>query len=301
MMIQKTSPCCGELLFQAEKPDHLAAEVFLQAWKDDANNQNGHGFECPGCGGYFRTQDDGIPAGDGGGLMLLDESKPRIDSLTIGSGSRTGGEALYINGASLDSGTLSVTFAGKPVKELTDITTSSARVVSPVGTYRLLPEGDELVKLSLSNRSGTPALNEELRQGSKRVGVIRLVEADEIRITLDSGFTNSITSLIGNTVKGSSSGFTATVSTAIRPEFIDGEEVVGQTGGAKGVLRSREEWIVDSPTRAYQAGELVKGSSSGTYIRLVTPAYSGAVDVAVSNERGQRDVGSVLKNGFTYL
>jgi hypothetical protein len=198
-----------------------------KAWKA-AQSQFGDVY-CSHCESRFNIEDDGLDASLGGAVRQVNVSPPGITGMTFGSGSRTGGEALYINGSALDVGTLSVKFGGKLVQQVTNRTGTQARVVTPVGQY------------------------------------------------------------------------TFNVLETITPGFVVGEGVTGLTSGARGAIKSLSPFVVDAPTRAFVANEEVVGTASGASLRLKAIPYSGAVDVTVENEYGQRVSGGTLVNGFSYL
>jgi len=105
-------------------------EEFDAAWK--AASSQFSNIECSQCGSQYVLEDD-----PGGSVQQKNMSKPKIDTLIIGSGARTGGEALYIMGTALDIGDLVVKFGGNPVLEVTNRTSTQARVVTPRGQYAL--------------------------------------------------------------------------------------------------------------------------------------------------------------------
>ena len=85
------------------------------------------------------------------------------------------------------------------------------------------------------------------------------------------------------------------------PGFIVGEEVYGADSNARGAVKSIKPFVVKAPTAHFAPNEEVVGTASGSRLRLSASPYSGAVDVTVENEHGQRAVGGVVLNGFTYL
>ena len=217
---------CGAPFLTATPRQGQDLDDFRAAWKLTAQ-QHSDMFTCAGCGGQFELQDDGIDTGQGGSVDLHDVSKPRIDSLNVGSGAPTGGNALFIFGSALDVGTLVVKFGGKVSPEVSHRTATQARVVVPGGQYTLL-------------------------------------------------------------------GPTFTSGT-----FMVGEEVVS-TSGARGAVKSLMPFVVDNPTRAFLPNEEVTGTISGAKLTTSNPAYSGAVDVTVENENGQRSVGGAFSS-YVYV
>lgn len=297
-MISLGCPHCELVFLSATPAVGQKSEVFLAAWKADAS-ANSDVYHCVSCGARFNIEDDGLDIGSGGSVRLNDVSAPRIDSLTIGSGSRTGGEALYIMGSALDLGALVVKFGGKRAFETTNRSATQARVVTPQGIYRLRV-AEELTMFNLSARSDSLSVDEDVRVSGELIGRVHVVVGALCGLVVYEGI-SPLSNLIGEVMIGQSSGAFGTVVTAGQTQLIEGEEVVGQTSGAKGVLKALDGYVVDNPTRAFVTEELVKGSASNGYVRLQTIPYSGAVDVEVSNGNGQRLVGGTLKNGFTYL
>jgi len=197
-------------------------EEFNTAWKAAATNYSN--IECAQCGSQYMLEDDPV-----GSVQRKNMSKPKLDSLTIGSGARTGGDALYIMGSALNVGTLVVKFGGKPALEITNRTATQARVVTPIGQYTL------------------------------------------------------------------------NIVSVTTPGFIVGEGVRGLSSGARASIASLSPFVVDFPLAAFTSGEEIQGDASGAKATLNAVPYSGAVDVSVENEHGQRITGGAVLNGFTYL
>jgi len=214
-------PSPGNMLMSFAPGAGQDQATFDAAWKQAASDYT---VECPGCGAQF-----GLENNPGGSVQRMNMSKPRIDSLTLGSGARTGGEALYIIGSALDVGALVVKFGGKPALEITNRTATQARVVTPVGQYTL------------------------------------------------------------------------NIASVTTPGFIVGEGVRGLSSGARASIASLSPFVVDFPLAAFTSGEEIQGDASGAKATLDAVPYSGAVDVTVENEHGQRVNGGAVVNGFTYL
>lgn len=219
---------CNCTFVSATPAKGQSLEDFLTNWKAVARI-NEDVYHCVPCGGRFRVEDDGVDVSLGGSVKLVNVSAPRLDSLSITGGARTGGEALYVLGAALDLDGLVVKFGGKPVQSISNQAHDRARIVTPIGQYKL------------------------------------------------------------------------NVDEALSGTFIVGEQVRGVNSGALGVVRSLAPLVIDRPTRAFDLNEEVHGDASGAKVRLGNPPYSGAVDVSVENENGQRPVGGVIVDGFTYL
>lgn len=147
--------CPPDTTLLASSPGFQQDEMeWRKAWKRAAQNSEYMHIECSGCGATFALADDGTAPEQDGLVTRENVSMPRIDSLTIGSGSRTGGEALYIMGSALDVGSLVVKFNGTPVQQVTNRTATQARVVTPVGQYTL--NVDQII-------TGTFIVGEEVR------------------------------------------------------------------------------------------------------------------------------------------
>jgi len=272
-------------------------EMFAAAWK--ANAATFANITCPCCGGQFRLEDDGVDVGSGGFVLVKNVSKPRINSLSLTTGARTGGEALYINGSSLDIGALAVKFNGKPALAITNRTATRARVVTPIGEYKLLIE-ERLAHHELRSITGTFLVGDTVSTAARLLGVLRDIEGASYLIGWRN-LTTTAKSLVGTRVE-SSSGGSAIIATGSLPSFIDGEALVGQRSGARAVARNVDSLVAAAPSAAFVSGEIVRGGASGACVLLSGLApYTGVVDVSVENEYGQRVVGGVVKNGFTYL
>jgi len=120
----------NNVLFVAESSPGADEEAFRAAWKAAAPSYESIG--CGGCGSQYMLEDD-----PGGSVQQKNMSRPRIDYMSIVSGSRTGGEAIYIHGSALDIGDIVVKFGGNPALAVTNRTSSQARVVTPRGQYTL--------------------------------------------------------------------------------------------------------------------------------------------------------------------
>jgi len=91
------------------------------------------------------------------------------------------------------------------------------------------------------------------------------------------------------------------VAEVTTPGFIVGEGIYGTDSGARGVVKSIKPFVVNAPTLPFDPNEEVVGVASGSRLVLSGSPYSGAVDVTVENEHGQRVVGGAVLNGFTYV
>jgi hypothetical protein len=289
-------PYCSptETLLLATPTSGQSESAWSAAWKLAANA--GYQLDCPCCGATVVLEDDGQPVSSGGGVISSNVSSPRIDSLTIGSGPRTGGTALYINGSALNIGNLVVKFAGKPVQAVTNRSATQARVVTPIGRYAF-PGAKVLHKLLLSNRTGNITAQQPVQFSNGSQATVRFVESPLVMWIQFSTITAPITAFAGSVVTGpTGSGPVASVTL---PAFIVGEGVTGLSSSARGTFVA--PFCADAPSAAFANGELLKGDASGATALLGTPAYSGAVDVTVENEYGIRQTGGTLVGGFTYL
>jgi hypothetical protein len=255
-------------------------------------------FSCAGCGGSFGIEDDGVDADLGGIVQQTNVSRPRLDSLSVTTGPRGGGNALFISGIALDVGTLVVKFDGKSAA-VDSVTSTSARVVVPVGVYRL-HVAEHLHTLTLTINSGSLAVDEAVTTAAGSTGIVRHISGATYMIVFQT-LVETLSEMVGTVLTGGVGGGVATVDAADLVTFVSNEQVFGLTSGSFGTARGGLPLIADAPTNAFAPNELVKGSVSGAMVKLLgSPANSGAVDVVVENENGQRSVGGTLVRGYTY-
>jgi hypothetical protein len=266
-----------------------------KAWKRHA--QSHKLISCPGCGAGFQLEDDGIDAEQGGLVSRKNISKPKIDSINIAGGPRTGGNVAFITGNALDIGDNLVVKVGDKQCATTDQRTqTTARIVLPAATYTLNVE-EQCDNLTLHISGGPLVVDEAFTATNGTTGVIRKIEGTTHWVT----FANYAGSIVGSTITGSTSGASATVETMTSPTLLVGEIVVGASSAAQGTVRSMHPFVVDSPSNGFAPEELVYGIASKTVVRLSTsPAYSGVVDITVENEYGQRKTGNKLVGAYTY-
>jgi hypothetical protein len=220
---------CGlDSLFQATPSKNQDPLEWSKAWK--LVQAQSFMVTCASCGGAFSVTDDGVDPDLGGSVAQINMSKPRIDSLSVASGGRLGGEAIFLYGSALEVGDLVVKFGGKVVTR------------------------------------------------------IHLRESDRVRITVPPA------------------RYTLNVAQSLTPgtDFIVGESLLGKDSGARGVVASVSPFVVDNPTRAFLPNEEVTGDASRAKLQLQSIPYSGAVDVTVENEHGQRLQNGALEGGYTY-
>lgn len=286
--------CCAVKLLSVVNAD-------AQLWKDNANNDGGHTVTCGICGDRYRTVDDGVSVSEGGGVKGHDVSRPRIDSVNIPFGPLAGGNVITLLGRSLDIGDLVVKFDGKLAPVVSSRTTASVSVTVPVGVYRLNVD-EYLHTLVLSNISGSLPLrvSEAVTTTAGSTGIIRHIEGATHMVVFQT-LSETLAEMVGTTLIGGARGTTAHISGANFVVCQDGEQVTGLSSGATGSVRSESFLVVDAPTGAFAPDELVQGTDSKAMVKLTdTPAYSGAVDVIVENEHGQRLVGGTLVDGYAY-
>jgi len=279
-------------------------EDFARAWKATTTAGPGGGpayaaLHCPVCGATYQVVDDGTPVEQGGIVTKQNVSRPRIDSISVTTGPREGGNALVITGSALDVGGLKVRFAGIEAQTVDSRTATPARVVVQYATYTL-NIAEQAHKVDISSVSGSFVLDESVTTTAGSTGVIRLIEGSALWIYFSS-LSESIQDMSGSTLTGGISGASATVVSASAIPFLQGETISGMTTGATGTVVSTSPFTVKGPSAGFGPEELVRGSNSGAILRLTaSPAYSGAVDVEVENEFGQRTVGARLVSAYTY-
>jgi len=290
-------------IFRSVMPEVGDELAWRRMWK--STTSAGHGgsplwtVECPECGGRFQIVDDGIPAGSGGLVKGGNVTQPKINSLNVITGPRTGGNALCVSGDALEHGSIVVRFDGKPAPTVDQRTATTARVVVPVGVYRL-NVAENLHTLSLTITSGSLALDEAVVTAGGSNGVIRQITGSTYMVVFQI-LVETPSAMAGTTLLGGVGGGTAIINTAELAAFGDGECVFGLTSGASGSARGGSLLIVDAPTNSFAPNELVKGSISGAMVKLGgSPANSGLVDVSVENEHGRRLVGGSLEGAYTY-
>jgi hypothetical protein len=250
---------------------------------------------CP-CGAVIRIASDDVPVESGGSVSATNISSPRIDSLTVTSGSRTGGEALYILGEALDVGNLVVKFGGRPAQAVTNRTATQARVVTPVGVFAL-PGAAMLHRVRLTNLTGTMSVGSTLNFTDGSRATIRHVDGPTAYWVRFTVLKTSLAVLAGQVASGpTGSGPVAEVTA---PSLIPGEGLTGMTSGARGAYVA--PFSINAPSGVFAASEVVRGDASGSCALLGSPAISGLVDVTVENEYGRRHTGGTLVGGFTYL
>lgn len=269
---------------------------FDAAWKSAAALFGN--VECPSCGSQYRLADDPF-----GSVKPVNTSRPKILSLNVTTGMRTGGNVLYISGVALEVGTLTVRFGGIAAPVVDERTATSARVVVPRGCYHL-NVAELLSRLVVSVSGGVFQADETVIAQDGSTGVLRHISGTVYMVYMATIVT-SLNGLIGRTLSGATSGATGTITAASTPVFAAGEVGRGITSYANGLMRSSAEDpynpIVDQPTDAFVPAELVEGLTTGAMVKLTgSPAYSGLVDVVVENEYGCRAAGEVLVGAYTY-
>jgi hypothetical protein len=288
-------PCgCGEI-FKAERPSHISEAAFLQAWKDDANNDNGHAPVCGTCGCAQRTVDDGDPIGSGGNIELSNEAQPRIDSISAGdSGGTAGGSSVTVEGHAFSAATPTVKINGAEATNVNVVSDSQLTCDSPAG--RLLADvATYYTKLAHGSVTGGPFQVGEQVTGATGVGTIRKVEAAYLMVEVTTpGFVDT------ETVTGGTSSATAdlTADPVVTP-FEASETATGQTSGATANVLGFSPLRFDGITGTFQEEEIL-GGTSGALCKLAATPLNGDVDVTVENANGQRATGAELAGAYEY-
>ena len=267
-------------------------------WKNDANINGGHHVECPTCGCRFKTADDGVDIGSGGGVCTKNISRPSLASLNVSSGSREGGNALIITGEALDVGTLVVKFAEEACPVVDNRTSTTARVVLPAATYTLNVL-ERCHKLTLDVITGSLSVGEAVTTLAGSTGTIRLIDGTTYWIAF-ANFAETLEAMVGTSLVGSSGG-TADIDSVEAVPFTVGETVFGLSSVVSGTVREDMPLLVYAPTGGFAPNELIQGADSGALAKLTgSPAYASLVDVSVENEYGQRLTGGTLSGAYTY-
>lgn len=291
-MISLNCPYCGLNFLTATPALDQPVDTFVAAWKRAAV---GSVASCDGCSGTFRVIDDVSP---GGSIALTSISRPRIDSLSVASGPRTGGTAVFIQGEALDIGTLTVRFGPVAAPTVDSRTHTTARVVTPPGIYALFVS-EYCAKIVLAPVLGSFSVGETVTAASGSTGIVRAISGAQ-HFVYFSTLIESASELVGVYVSGSS-GAVATVSAASLPIFQEGEQLHGHASAAVATVLSIAPLVVGAPTAGFSPGELVQGATSGATVKLdPTTPYSGLVDISVENEYGRRESGGTLAGAFTF-
>jgi hypothetical protein len=267
------------------------------AWRQNWKNINYRAI-CPSCTCEVVTEDDGIPADEGGFVTIKDITKPDIMAISNASGPRAGGASVMIYGRGYLGAPPTVKFANKACPHVWDRGVTGCMVETPPATYTLNLEGaGPLYELTLTDRVGDFQVGESFTVGgSGLTGVVRKVAGNTIYVAYATE-----AGTVGESATGGISGATATIYGLSQMSFVAGEQVTGQTTGAIGVLVSLDPYKVELPSQGFAAGELVKGDASSALMCLdPTTAYSGTVDITVENEFGQRPTGYKLEGAYTY-
>lgn len=284
-------PCDGTVIFSVTNAD-------AQAWKDDANFHGGHAAGCPSCGCYFRTVDDGVDVGSGGGIEIANESRPRLDSLSAAtSGPLGGGTTVRIEGHGFDHVEPVVTFDGVSGTNIVVITPDSLDVDAPAGSLMLNMVVGPHQQINHGGATGGPFQVGEVITGNTSSVSAIVVEQGVSHLVFKSA-TGAFQD--GETVTGSTSAATATISSVTVPVFEDGEVILGLTGGATAVLSDLPRFRVTSVSDTFLGDEEIKGLTSGAIGTLAADPANGFVDVAISNQWGAHPTSYRLVNAFEY-
>lgn len=278
-----------------------------QAWKDDAK-EGGHYLECPSCGSNYRTIDDGLPVSVGGGIQVRNESRPRLDSLSINSGSMNGGTIVRITGHAFSHDIPTVIFGGTPSKFVTVINDTTLETVTPVGSVNANIASGPYINIAHDRVIEGPFQIGETVSGntSGASAVVTTVGPSHLLVT-NIPFTSF---QAGEVITGNTSGATATFSEISLPVFRLEEQVIGLTSNQSGFISQTAPGGYYHPNRSIRIkaltglltpGEEIYGSLSGARAKLDdSVAIIGAVDVEIANSWGTRTSGSKIVSGFSY-
>jgi len=287
-------------ILSATPPLGADEKKFRSAWKatttgGPGNSSQLNNLECPSCGGHFRLADDGVHINEGGSVVAINISRPRIDSVDVSAGSALGGNRITLTGHALDCGELVVKF-GEETANVISRSATTAYVSAPIGQYKFNILTGPYLKVTLSDATGEFVEREQLQTSQDKVAMI--VKIDKNCVWIDGSsedFPN------GSSVFGTTSRVTANVVMSTTPQPFKGEIVEGSTSGALAIVSNTSPLEVKRPSRSFAPLEFVIGKSSDAVIRLTSsPAYSGMVDVTVENEFGSRTKGHRLSGGFVY-
>jgi hypothetical protein len=293
-MISLDCPCCGVPFLTATQRPGQTEEEFRAAWR--ALTTSVPVCNCTGCEMSFKVTDGGNPMV---AVSLTNVSKPRINSVNVATMPRTGGTNIVIHGQALNVGNLVVRFNGVAAPQVDQRTATSARVVTPPGSY-LLNVAERIVRLVLTPLLGSFSVGESFTTNGGGTGVVRRINGNQHAVFF-ANIASGLSSLVGTSIVGNS-GAVATVASADIPRLQVGEVVSGSISAAMAVVRTVSPLRVDSPTCGFVVDELVTGTTSGAVVRLAATApYSGAVAITVENEYGKRLVGSSLINVLSYI
>lgn len=284
-------------LFRSAPSEGQAPEQWASNWKAVAPKFSGVG--CGDCVGRYQLEDDGVDVGSGGSVQKKNVSQPQIDSINTSTGPRTGGTSLFITGAALEVGALTVKFGDEPCATVDSRTATSARVVTPPATYTL-NVAERCHKLSLTITAGSLAVDEAITTDAGSTGTIRLIEESAYWVYFAS-LNETLEAMVGTNLTGGGSGGVATVDVVEDPDFAVGETISGLSSAMSGTVRNDSPLRVYAPSGGFSPDELVRGAASNALAKLTSsPAYSGLVDVTIENEHGQLLTGGSLSGAFTY-
>ncbi len=293
-------------LLRAEIPDSADEKQWRAAWKKTTTGGANGGpqyanIQCNGCGSQYQVIDDGVGLESGGSIMRKNISRPGVSQLDITAGVRNGGTVVTLTGSALEQGVLNVKFGELDALNITNRTETSVQVTTPPATYTL-NVAEYLFKATLGGVSGTLLVDEAFTVGTTGAsGSIRHIDGSTYLLHIPT-IPTPAPELIGEWLTGGTSSATGRIDALDPTALLPGEQVVGQTTGAIAVVAKAAPVVVTTPTDGFGANELVLGQASGNGVVLgPSPAYSGAVDVVVENELGQRSSGSTLAGGYTYF
>lgn len=134
-------PVCAQKFLRFTHDPNVCTEVEWRSYlkqrylefDTDGRPKRSRDISCNNCGTHYDIDDDGTPAAEGGGLVLVNVSRPKITELDVSSGPAAGGTQVSITGESLDVGTLVVRF-GDEAASINSRTATSAQVTTPAGS-----------------------------------------------------------------------------------------------------------------------------------------------------------------------
>ncbi|HET6495554.1 MAG TPA: hypothetical protein VM013_09225 [Dehalococcoidia bacterium] len=283
-------PCCANELLRSVGGDRAE-------WKRDANSERGHPVGCSSCGCTYTTEDDGVPADQGGGIRAKDISQPQATSINPPHGDVTG-RRIRVNGHSFATDTPVVLFDGEPGLNCVVVNDGALDIDAPPHSVRMLVEMVAHPYATISGVSGGPfTVGETVTGGtSGATAEVRTQTATHLMLKALAGVLE-----VGETLTGSSSGATATADALSGIAFQGGETVQGATSGATVRVATVNPLRVDNPNDLdLVPGEEVVGLTSGARALLGDPWYDGHVHVVVENAFGRHEAYSVLPSAFEY-
>jgi hypothetical protein len=289
--------CPGSVLLLIEKPYRLDAGVWRTMWAKELlplfdGRPSFRDITCPSCGAMFDLKDDGLATG--GSIAATAVTRPKITALGAPSGPVLGGQRIGITGEALNVGHLVVKIGGRSATIISR-TAVSVLISTPAPRFALKIEESGYQRLILTGVTGNFSLGESITGPGGSTGTIRVKNENVLHVLIASG-----TFLAGQQIRGGRNGAAAMVAGSTIPVLIGGEQIDGQTSGARAAMALPDK--ANNPTKSFSPGEFILGQASGTYAKLGVPAHPVVFDVSVENEYGQRPGGtSILTAAYTYV